>query len=87
MTGLSLDAKLAVFDAHAEQAVFEIIDWLSQHPHDLIAVARGRHVTGHYRFRDAGLFEHDQDALQAEAAEELGDAIVYLARKLYLLGS
>jgi hypothetical protein len=82
----SLDAKLESFDRHASEAVDDLIGWLMQHRDDLIAVARGRHVTGHYRYGDKGLFEHDIDGLKAEAAEELGDAIVYKARELYLEG-
>lgn len=81
---MSLDAKLDIFDRHADQAVDDLIGWLMQHRGDLIAVARGRHVLGHYRFQDVGLFEHDIDGLTAEAAEELADAIVYTARKIHL---
>lgn len=81
---LGIDAKLRIFDRHARQAVAELIEWLQQHPNDLIAVARGRHVTGHYRFRDRGLFEHDLDGLRGETAEEIADAIVYTARHIHL---
>lgn len=80
-----LDAKLEIFDKHATAAVDEIIEWLTCHRGDLIAVARGRHVEGHYRFGDVGLFEHGKQALLAEAAQELADAIVYLARRQHLL--
>lgn len=81
---VSLDSKLEAFDRFAPRALEFLIVWMGQHPDDLIAVARGRHITGHYRFQDAGLFEHDRAGLVAEAAEEIADAIVYLARKLQL---
>lgn len=81
---LSLDAKLELFDRHAPQAVAELIEWLQASADDLIAVARGRHVTGHYRYRDRGVFDKSIDDLRAEAAEELADAIVYSARQIHL---
>jgi hypothetical protein len=80
MDPLTLDAKLEAFDWNAEQAVDEIIDWLTRHRGDLIAVARGRHVTGHYLYADRNFAEWDTDRLRKEAAEELADAIVYLTR-------
>lgn len=82
-----LPAKLEAFDRHAPDAVRFIITWLTENHGDLVAVARGRHVTGHYRYADAGLFEFDTDALLAEAAEEVADAIVYLARRIHLLNA
>jgi hypothetical protein len=82
---LELDAKLKVFDRHAEDAVGALIQWLRDHGDDLIAVARGRHVEGHYRYAEQGLFEHDAQALLAEASQELGDAIVYMSRRAHLL--
>jgi len=82
----ALDAKLDVFDSHAEDAVSFLIQWLTDHGDDLIAVARGRHVEGHYRYGDVGLFEHDTGGLLAEAAQELADAIVYTARRIHLTG-
>lgn len=84
-TTLDLDAKLASFDAQAQHAVDLLVRWLGDNGHDLIVLARGRHVAGHYRFQEKGLFEYDADALLAEAAEEIADAIVYLSRRLHLL--
>ena len=80
-----LDAKLEVFDLHAGAAVGEIIAWLADHEAELVALARGRHVEGHYRYEDKGLFEHSHQELRAEAAQEIADAIVYLARRRHLL--
>lgn len=80
-----LGAKLDLFDRNAQAAVDEMVAWLTDHGGDLIALARGRHVEGHYRYEDKGLFEHSHRDLLAEAAQELADAIVYLARRKHLL--
>lgn len=78
-----LDAKLAIFDRHAGEAVDELIEWLTRHRGDLIALARGRHVSGHYRYGDANFLEWSDGDLDAETAEELADAIVYRSRRIY----
>lgn len=78
-----LDAKLAVFDTQATNAVEFLIDWLGDHAADLIAMARGRHVEGHYRYQDRNFLEYDSDELLAQAAQELADAIVYISRRLH----
>lgn len=81
---VSLDAKLAVFDEHAERAVDELLDWIGRNRGDLVAVARGRHVLGHYLYEDANFLEWDARRIRAEAAEEIADAIVYLSRLIHL---
>lgn len=78
-----LDAKLEIFDRHANEAVDEIIGWLIQNRDDLIAVARGRHVIGHHLFGDSNFLEWDDGRLRAEQAEELADAIVYGSRLIH----
>lgn len=83
---MSLDAKLEVFDEHANQAVDELIAWLDQCRDDLIAVARGRHVTGHYLYGDVNFKEWGRRRLRKETAEELADAIVYTTRAISLRG-
>ena len=77
-------AKLERWDEWAPLAHRYLIDWLRQEPDELMAIARGRHVWGHYRYGDRNYAEYDIDRLVAEASEELGDAINYLARMLYL---
>jgi hypothetical protein len=72
-------AKLAEHDEYAKSAVRYLIDWLREDPDTLLAMARGRHAEGHYRHRDSLMFEYGQDALTAEAAQELADAICYMA--------
>lgn len=81
---LGLDAKLERFDQHAAQAVAEILEWLSAHPEQLIAVARGRHVTGHMLYEDANFAEWELPRLRKEVAEELADAICYTTRAIWL---
>ena len=83
---MSLDAKLEVFDQHADQAIDELLAWLDWRRGDLVAVARGRHVTGHYLYEDANFAEWDSRRLRKEASEELADAIVYMTRLIHLRG-
>lgn len=84
MTERTLDSKLEVFDQYAPAAVAALIRELQEHPDEYIAIARGRHVEGHMRYGDVGVFNHDTRGLLAESAQELGDAIVYTARRLHL---
>lgn len=81
-----LAAKLATFDAAAELAYV----WLREYLYDdgvrdrLIELARSRHILGHARYGDGGLFEYSRDRLVTEIDEELADAIVYAVRRLSL---
>lgn len=79
---VSLDAKLASFDARADEAVDFLVDWLLKHPGDLIALARGRRVWGHYQYGNKNFLEYDVPTLLTEASEELADAINYIALRL-----
>jgi hypothetical protein len=71
--------KLEQHDEFAPAAVRYIIDWLRHEPEPLLAMARGRHAEGHYRFGDKLMFEHSQETLLAEAAQEIADAVCYLS--------
>lgn len=75
-------SKLLAHDEFAPAALRYIIDWCRDDPEPLLAMARGRHAEGHYRYRETLMFEYSQDELTAEAAQELADAICYLALKL-----
>lgn len=77
-----LDAKLAAFDRNSDLAVDELLAWVERDRTALIALARGRHVEGHYRYRDGLMYEYGQDELKAEASQEVADAINYLALRL-----
>lgn len=79
-----LDAKLKRFDQFAPAAVALIAAWMQEHPEGLIAIARGRHAAGHLRWGDKNWGEYGEDDLLAETGEELADAIVYIARMLWL---
>ena len=77
-----LDAKLEDFDRHADAAVDELVAWIQRDRTALIAAAKGRHVEGHYRYRDGLMYEFSNDELLAEASQEVGDAINYLALRI-----
>lgn len=72
-----LAEKLAAFDLYAPAAVRYLIDWLRDNPEQVIAVARGRLITGHYVYGDTRMFEYDQGRLLKEVLEELADGVVY----------
>jgi hypothetical protein len=76
---IDVDTKLQAHDEYARAALRYIIDWCRDEPEPLLAMARGRHAEGHYRYGDTVMFEYSQQTLQAEAAQELADAIAYIA--------
>lgn len=80
-----LDYKLALFDKYADDAIDDLIRWLTDEREYLKTIARGRHAWGHYRYGDEQMYEYDAGQLRAEQAEELADAIVYGARRFDLL--
>lgn len=81
--GPDLDAKLAIFDREAANAAWFLMKWITRHQEDLVALARGRHVEGHYRYGDRNFLEWDDAELTAQAAQEIADAIVYISRLLH----
>lgn len=82
-----MDAKLKRHDKLAKASVDYLIAWLQDYPEELIAIAKGRHVTGHLLYGDRNYAEWDDDRLAKETAEELADGINYtievLSRQLY----
>jgi hypothetical protein len=76
--------KLAAFDASSEAAVTWVLEFLDEYRDELIHLARGRQVLGHFLYGDKLMYEYDRPRLAAEIAEELADAIVYAARRLDL---
>ena len=70
--------KLTEHEVWAPAAIRYLIDWLREDPEALLAMARGRHAEGHYRYGDTVMYEYDQRTLVAEAAQELADAINYI---------
>ena len=81
----SVRTKLDDFDKHAEKAVDDLIELLQRDRDQLIVYARGKLVWGHYRYQDRLMYEYGAQQLLAEAVEEVGDAINYLARRQALL--
>ena len=77
-----VDRKLSELDPFRLAAVRYLIDWLRDEPDAIAAMARGRHAEGHYRYGDSVMYEYDQRTLDAEAAQELADAVNYIALKL-----
>jgi hypothetical protein len=75
-------AKLETHEEWAPAAIRYLIDWLRDDPEPLLAMARGRHAEGHYRYGDTVMYEYDQPTLLAEAAQELADAVNYIALML-----
>ena len=77
-----IDHKLAELDPFRLAAVRFLIDWLRDEPDAIVAMSRGRHAEGHYRYGDSVMYEYDQRTLQAEASQELADAVNYIALRL-----
>lgn len=71
--------KLHQHDHWARLAIDHLADWLHGEAELLAAVAKGRHAEGSLRYGDRLMYEYTQDELLAEASQELGDAINYLA--------
>lgn len=78
MGPVSLQAKLNAFDKHSRVAFDELLEWLHRDREALITAAKGRLVEGHYRYGDRLMYEYTQEELQAEASQEVADAINYL---------
>ena len=74
-----LNAKLKQHEIWAPKAVAYISEWLATYSEELIAMARGRHVWGHYMYGDRNYAEYNQDRLIAEGAEEGADWINYMS--------
>lgn len=77
-----IDAKLKRYDEFSGRAVTVLLEWLAEFPEELVAVARGRHVTGHIMYGDRNYAAWDHDRLLKETAEELADAINYVVEIL-----
>lgn len=81
--------KAAVIDKHAE-TVRQIlltkfgVMFLGDHDptlpdlwHEIVQVAKARHIIGHYEYGDTNLFEWTDGKVRAAIIEELADAVVY----------
>jgi hypothetical protein len=72
-------AKAAVIDKHEVMAYHRLIDLFHLHWNEILTVARGRHILGHYEYGDSNLFEWSDGKVRAAIIEELADAVVYQA--------
>ena len=73
--------KAAVIDRHARAVKSEILSRVTSDElwAEVLAVARGRHILGHYEYGDTNLFEWSDGKVRAAIIEELADAVVYQA--------
>jgi hypothetical protein len=78
----TLEAKLANFDRHAVDAVFDLIQLLLDEKERLIALARERHIWGHHTYGDGNFREWDDARLNAERDQEVADWLVYRTEEL-----
>lgn len=74
---MTLEEKLAAFDAEAVQAYNSILASLGHRMAAIISLARERHVWGHETYGDGLLFELTAAELADERDQELADAVVY----------
>lgn len=74
---MTLEEKLAAFDAEIGSAYSELVMHLLEHRTEIVALARERHVWGHEAYGDGLLFELDAGELADERDQELADGIVY----------
>jgi hypothetical protein len=81
-----LAEKLLTFEAGADLAYGWLLSYLYDHEvrSRLIDLARRRHIEGHSRYGDGGLYEYGRERLVDEIDEELADAVVYALRRLSL---
>jgi hypothetical protein len=73
--------KAAVIDEHALRVVTHFQQLVKDHDWwaEILAVARARHILGHYEYGDTNLFEWSDGKVRAAIIEELADAVVYQA--------
>lgn len=81
---MSLDEKIAAFDAKAPAAIRWLSLFLEEYEDAIIHAARGRLVEGHFRYGDRLMYELSREQLAAEIVQELADGVNYAARRLEL---
>jgi hypothetical protein len=57
--------KLGAFDAQVDGVRDELVRMLTEEWEQLLAVARGRHAWGHYRYGDRLMYEYTDEELAA----------------------
>jgi hypothetical protein len=71
--------KAAVIDKRGVNALHALYAFIGDNPDEILAVAKGRHILGHYEYGDSNLFEWSDGKVRAAIIEELADALVYQA--------
>ena len=83
---MTLPGKLAAVDRHADKTHQFLLQFLTEYWEELVLMAKGRLVRGHFHWQDRNYKEWDADRLLAELAEELADAINYGTERWEKLG-
>lgn len=78
---MSLNGKLASVDRREEQAKTFLLTFIDQYWDELVLMAKGRLVRGHFEYEDRNYKEWGAERLLAELAEEIADAINYAAER------
>ena len=78
---MSLNGKLASVDRREEQAKTFLLTFIEQYWDELVLMAKGRLVRGHFEYEDRNYKEWGPERLLAELAEEIADAINYAAER------
>ena len=69
--------KADMIYAHKETVYFNLKSLLENSWEEIVDVAVGRHILGHYEYGDTNLFEWSDGKVKAAILEELADAVVY----------
>ena len=78
---MSLDGKLASIDRRDDQTKTFLLAFIDEWWDELLLLAKGRLVRGHFEYEDRNYKEWGPERLLAELAEEIADAINYAAER------
>lgn len=81
MEPVSLTGKLASIDRRDAQTKVFLAAFIDEYWDELLLMAKGRLVRGHFEYGDRNYKEWGPERLLAELAEELADAINYAAER------
>lgn len=72
--------KASIIDKHEMSAQIKLEDLIARDSwEEIIQIAKGRHILGHYEYGDTNLMEWSDGKIVAAVLEELADALVYLS--------
>ena len=78
---MSLSQKLLEVDAQQDKVRAFLIGFIEEYWDELLLMAKGRLVRGHFQYGDRNYKEWDDARLLAELSEELADAVNYAAER------